>query len=169
MDASIVEHRMDLVLGRTGGSNQRKKRARATECHEPAVCKLLYTLFAWGAIPAVLVQRIAAAVKEDMEIWGIQVDPLTAHLAGLGTHGAYKSNIRSQLINFFKPVAGLAKPLSIRVPFVCTKSQTSFIPEWLDFPILMVNEVFDALYTHFFAYFSDAFGGGLERFWSQVI
>ena len=129
---------------------------------------MLYTLFAWGAIPAVLVQRIAAAVKEDMEIWGIQVDPLTAHLAGLGTHGAYKSNIRSQLINFFKPVVGLAKPLSIRVPFVCTKSQTSFIPEWLDFPILMVNEVFDALYTHFFAYFSDAFGGGLEQFWNQA-
>ena len=158
-----------LVWGRTGRSDQRRKRARATECHEPAVCKLLYTLFAWGLIPAVLVQRLAAAVKEDMEIWGIQVDPFTAHLAGLGTHGAYKSNIRSQLINFFKPVVGLAEPLFIRVPFVCTKSSTSFIPEWLDFPILMVNEVFDALYTHFFAYFSDAFGGGLEEFWSQVI
>ena len=164
MDASIVGHHMDLVLGRTGGSNQRKKRARATECHEPAVCKLLYTLFAWGAIPAVLVQRIAAAVKEDMERWGIQVDPLTTHLAGLGTNGTYKSNIRSQLINCFKPVAGLAKPLSIRAPFVCTKSQTSFIPERLDFPILMVNEVFDALCTNFFSYFKDAVGGGLKDF-----
>ena len=169
MDASIVDHRIDLVLGRTGGHHQRSKRARTTECHEPAVCKLLYTLFAWGAIPAVLVQRLAAAVKEDMEKWGIEVDPLTAHLAGLGTNGTYQSNIRSQLINFFKPVVGLAEPLFIRVPFVCTKSSTSFIPEWLDFPILMVNEVFDALYKNFFSYFSDAFGGGLEEFWSQVI
>ena len=169
MDASIVDHRIDLVTGCTGGYHQRSKRARTTECHEPAVCKLLYTLFAWGVIPAVLVQRLAAAVKEDMEKWDIVVDPFTAHLAGLGTNGTYQSNIRSQLINFFKPVVGLAEPLLIRVPFVCTKSSTSFIPEWLDFPILMVNEVFDALYKNFFSYFSDAFGGGLEGFWSQVI
>ena len=164
-----MQHRMNLVLARQGGCNQRRQRAeRTNECREPAVCRLLYTLFAWGVLPAVLVQRVAAAMKEDMEHWGILVDPLTAHLAGLGSNGVYQSNIRSQLMKCFKPVVGLAKPLWIRAPFINTKSLTSFVPEWLDFPILMVNEVFDALYNNFFSYFSESFGGGLEQFWNQA-
>ena len=113
-------------------------------------------------------QRLAKAAHDDMIAWGVTVDPLTMRLSQLGSSGEHTSNIRTQLVSLFKPVAGMVQPLWIRVPCIRTKSIVSFLPEWVDFPIIMINELFDVLFTHFFDYFQTALGEGLESFWNQV-
>ena len=122
----------------------------------------------WGQIPATMVQRIASAMQADMRVLGVESDPRIAHLASLGSDGKYQNNIRSQLIASCKSLVGVVQPCWIRVPSITTSRLLTLIPTWIDHPIIMMNELFDAVYHHFPAYFTKFLGGGLERFWDKV-
>ena len=168
MDEATASHRIDHVLSTRGCASKRQKYTGSHIVRESNLCKLLYTLFAWGLLPAVLVQRLAKAAHDDMIAWGVPVDPLTLRLSKLGASGEHTSNIRTQLVRLFKPVAGVVQPLWIRVPCIRAKSIVSFLPELVDFPIIMINELFDALFTNFYDYFKTEFGDCLESCWNQV-
>ena len=166
--ASGVDRRVDVVLARRGGDAQRATaRARLGLVHESEVGELLY-FFMWGLIPATMVQRIASAMQADMRALGVESDPRIAHLASLGSDGKYQNNIRSQLIASFKSLVGVVQPCWIRVPSITTSKLLTLVPTWIDHPIIMMNELFDAVYHHFPAYFTKFLGGGLERFWDKV-
>ena len=108
-----------------------------------------------------LLQRLVQIAHDDMSVWGVIVDPLTMRLSKLGSSGKHKGNIRTQLMNLFKVVAGMVQPLWIREPCVRAKSIVSVFPVWVDFLIIMINKLFDALFTNVFDYFQIAFEDGL--------
>ena len=94
MDEATASHRIDHVLSRKGGASQRQQYRASSIVHESNLCKLLYTLFAWGLLPAMLVQRLAKAAHDDL-LHGVSLstrshcvcqnwDPLESTIATLG-------------------------------------------------------------------------------------
>ena len=72
LDSSI-----DQVLANRGGETQRAQYAHARWHRvESKLGELLYSLFAWGLIPAVLVQKIAQAAQDDFEAAGASAPEL---------------------------------------------------------------------------------------------
>ena len=168
--SSSTDRRVDIVLARRGGDTQRAKaQARLGPPRESEVAKLLYYFFMWGILPAKIVQRIASAMSEDLIAVGAYVDHRIVFLAGLGSHGRYTSNIRSELVNSFKSLLGIVEPCWIRVAAIITKPNVTPAPTWIDHPLILMNELFDALFHHYPTYFAQSLGCGLENFWNKVV
>ena len=103
----------------------------------------------------------------DIEAMGGIVHPMLRDIQGIGTNGEYAGSCRRDLLRKFKNELFTISALIVRVPCIPTLGKQSAV-SWVNAPVLMVNELFDYLYTKVNAKFTDMLGRGIAGFWSKV-
>lgn len=81
MDSTVLDDTIASVLGPKGRS-ERKPAMKSS-----ASGRVLLCLFAWGMLPAALLQKNAKAIVEDIESLGVVPCPALLKLAGLVPEG----------------------------------------------------------------------------------
>ena len=157
-------------IGRIGGVRQRASASAGLatgNAPKSKLANLLLQIWVWGLISSTLLQSIADAAVTDIETMGRIVHPMLRDIQGIGTDGQYAGSCRRDLLRKFKNKLFTISALTVRVPCVPTTGNQRIV-SWVNAPILMVNELFDYLYTKVNAKFNDMLGGGIADFWSKV-
>ena len=98
---------------------------------------------------------------------GVTVPKEISQMAAVGKSGEITSHVRRDFFKKFKPLPWLPTPFPARVVTKGKRGAAARYPFYAVVPVLMVNELFDALYHHAKDVF-DELSGNLEKFWNQV-
>ena len=127
----------------------------------------LQLMVAWGILHASAASLLARKQKEDYDLLGVTVPKEISQMAAVGKSGEITSHVRRDFFKKFKPLSWLPTPLPARVVSKAKRGPAARYPFFAVVPVLMVNELFDALYHHAKDVF-DQLRGNLEQFWDQV-
>ena len=131
-----------------GGHKQILAQAEAAQ-GTSALASVLVSEWSWGRVPTELVQRLAEAALQDMDV--VLPGGRTNHrvfrelqtLAGLGAQGTQVGNLHRDLLNQLAPTQW-PDPYVVRVPMRQGNKR-----KMQDLPILLPHEVFANLYTYY--------------------
>ena len=130
---------------------------------------LLLNLFAWGLLPAALVQRIAEAIVEDIKALGVEPQHSLLRMASIGTCGENSQNARRDLFRWLRPVLKyVPQTLRFRIPCVHARSSVRHLLQHVMLPLMYPNLLLESLYRFHPAYFARLLGNGLEEFWGKI-
>ena len=110
---------------------------------------------------------LARKQKEDYDLLGVPVPTEIRQMAAVGKSGEITSHCRRDFFKKFKPLAWLPTPVPSRVITKGKRGSAARYPFFTVIPVLMVNEIFDALYHNAKDIFNQL-RGNLEDFWNQV-
>ena len=127
----------------------------------------LQLMVAWGILHASAAAVLARKQKEDYELLGVAVPTEIGQMAAVGKSGEITSHVRRDFFRKFKPAPWLPTPVPARVVTKGKRGEASRYPFFTIIPVLMVNELFDAVYHHARDIF-DQLRGNLENFWNEV-
>ena len=127
----------------------------------------LQFMVAWGILHASAAAGLARKQKEDYELLGVPVPKELNQMASVGKSGEITGHVRRDFFKKFKPLSWLPTPVPARVITKGKRGSAARYPFFTVIPVLMVNELFDALYHHAKDVF-DQLRGNLEDFWNQV-
>ena len=127
----------------------------------------LQFMVAWGTLHASSAALLARKQKEDYELLGVPVPKEISQMAAVGKSGEITSHVRRDFFKKFKPASWLPTLVPARVITKGKRGSAARYPFFTCIPVLMVNELFDALYHHAKDHF-EQLRGNLEDFWNQV-
>ena len=151
------------------GTHQRLA-AGARPAVTSVLARRLVEVWSWGLISSPTLQWLAEGSVLDLDSIGYPAEPVKqdlSKLASIGSSGAWAGNTRRDLLKHCFAKVMLPQPLSIRVPYIQNASRRMDI-DYTDASIVMPNELFDCLYTHYNDFFRTYVAVDLPQFWGGV-
>ena len=156
--------------GPIGGVNQRIARARARNPQPTSkLATLLIEQWSWGQLSTPMIQKLAAAAKEDMTDKGVDCPWDLNAIASLGSNGVYTGNMHRDLIRqhlqdpIFRHASSLIT-LWIKENFLRCRERSQ--------TILYPHELFAAMFSQGPEVFERLMIGenraNLSKFWQQI-
>ena len=173
MDTTL-DDAVAAVRKRHRDRGRKTKRARLSTAsalpHERGADNLsteLQFMVAWGILHASAAAGLARKQKEDYKLLGVAVPKELDQMASVGKSGEITGHVRRDFFKKFKPLPWLPTPVPARVVAKGKRGSSGRYPFFTIVPVLMVSELFDALYHNAKDVF-EQLRGNLEDFWNQV-
>ena len=127
----------------------------------------LQYMVAWGILHASAAAGLARKQRDDYELLGVPVPKELSQMASVGKSGEITGHIRRDFFKKLKPLPWLPTPVPARAVTKGKRGSAARYPFFTVVPVLMVNELFDALYHNAKDVFREL-RGNLQDFWDKV-